>query len=113
MANLAEEIIDDVTVLHLSGSLTQDHVPLIESRLRLLAVQKAPRIVIDIDEVDAITTPAITIFLTTLRAVEANGGRMIFSNVSGITGEIFTRCRLDVIFTIAPTVEEAVKLARR
>jgi anti-anti-sigma factor len=112
VSNLAEEIIDDVTVLHLSGSLTQDNIPLIESRLRLLTAHNSPRIVIDVNEVDAVTTPAITMFLTALRAAEATGGRVVFANVSGITGDIFTRCRLDVIFTMSGSVEEAVKLAR-
>ena len=61
---------------------------------------------------DAITTPAITVFLSTVRALEDSGGKIIFANVKGITGDIFARCRLDVIFTIAGNVPSAVKVAR-
>jgi anti-anti-sigma factor len=109
---LSEEIIDGLTVLHLAGSLTQEGTPVIEKRFKELASSKGARVVIDIGKVDAITTPAITIFLTTVRAIEATGGRMIFANVRGITSDIFTRCRLDVIFTLAPNMASALKLAR-
>src|SRR4051812_46823128 len=108
MAKLSEEIIDGVTVFHLAGSLTQDAVPAMEKRFDQLMNTKGARAVIDIDKVDAITTPAITIFLQTVRALESTGGKMIFANVKGITSDIFTRCRLDVIFTLAGDIPDAI-----
>ena len=97
MAKLSEEIIDGVTVFHLTGSLTQDAVPEMELRFQALSKIKGIRMVIDVAKVDAITTPAITVFLAATREIEAGGGRMIFSNVKGITGDIFAmqaRCDL-------------------
>jgi anti-anti-sigma factor len=113
MPTLSEEIIDGVTVLHLSGSLTQDAVPPMEARFGQLAGIKGGRIVVDVAKVDALTTPAITVFLSTVRSLEETGGRLVFANVRGITGDIFTRCRLDVIFTMAATLPEALQIARR
>src|SRR5262245_33780182 len=113
MAKLSEETIDGVTVLHLAGSLTQDNVPNLEKRLKRLVDEDDLRAVIDIGKVDAITTPAITIFLSTVRALEQKGGKMIFANVQGIAGDIFSRCRLDVIFTMAGNVAAAVKAAKK
>ena len=108
---LSEETINDVTVIHLVGSLTQDNVAPLETRFKALGAVKGVRAVVDIDKVDAITTPAITVFLSAVRAIEKTGGKMIFANVKGITGDIFMRCRLDVIFTIVGSVPAAVKLA--
>jgi len=112
MAKLSEETIDGVTVLHLAGSLTQDGVPAIEQRLEQLGAEQGARVVVDVGKVDAITTPAITVFLATVRAMEKTGGKLIFANVRGITGDIFVRCRLDVIFTLSGNVASAVKMAR-
>jgi len=112
LVRLSEEIIDGVTVFHLVGSLTQEGVPNIEKRFKELSASKGVRAVIDVAKVDAITTPAITIFLSTVRAVEAGGGKLVFANVKGITGDIFARCRLDVIFTMSGNVAAAVKMAR-
>jgi anti-anti-sigma factor len=112
MAQMSEEIIDGVTVLHLGGSLTQDAVPAIERRFAELARTKQARAVIEVGEVDAITTPAISIFLGTVRIIEAGGGKLVFANAAGIIGEIFARCRLDAIFTLASDVPTAVKATR-
>ncbi|HEX3358875.1 MAG TPA: STAS domain-containing protein [Tepidisphaeraceae bacterium] len=112
MAQISEEIIDGVTVLHLGGSLTQDCVPEIEKRFGELARVKKARAVIEVGEVDAITTPAIAIFLGTVRAIEAGGGKLVFANAQGIIGDIFARCRLDAIFTLAGSVPAAVKAVR-
>ena len=112
MAKLSEETIDGVTVFHLSGSLTQDAIPALESRFEDIKKTRSARVVIDVAKVDAITTPTITIFLSAVRAITDSGGKMIFANVKGITGDIFARCRLDVIFTLAGDVASAVKLAR-
>ena len=110
---LSEETIDGVPVIHLSGSLTQDGAPILEKRFNELNKIKGVRAVVDVAKVDAITTPAITVFLSTVRAVEKTGGKIIFANVKGITGDIFTRCRLDVIFTMAGNIASAVKMARQ
>jgi anti-anti-sigma factor len=106
---LAEDILDGVTVVHLSGSLTQDCIPIMEKRFGELEKMKNLRLVIDIGDVEAITTPAITVFISATRAVAAGGGKMAFANVRGIVADIFTRCRLDVIFNIAGNVASAVK----
>src|SRR5437660_5725929 len=110
MAKLSEETIDGVIVLHLTGSLTQETIPDLEQRLKSICAEKSPRVVVDVAKVDALTTPALTVFLANSRAIEANGGKMIFANVRGITGDIFVRCRLDVIFKIAGNVAAAVKM---
>src|SRR5262245_60476472 len=108
MAKLVEETIQGIPVLRLSGSLTPDGVPDIERGFKKATAPKGARVVIDVEKVDAITTPAITLFLSTVRAAEATGGKVVFANVQGITGDIFARCRLDVIFTLAGNVDDAI-----
>ena len=110
---LSEEIIDDVTVIHLAGSLTQDGTPILEKRFNQLAkVKGAPRgrrcrqgrCDHHAGDHRLSVSPS---------ALEAAGGKLVFANVKGITGDIFARCRLDVIFTMAGNVAAAVKVARR
>ena len=111
-AELNIETIDQVKVLHLSGSLNQEGLAEIEKDFRAAAAGKSPRLVIDLAKVDAVTTPAITLFLSTVRTVQPAGGKVVFTGAHGVTEDIFTRCRLDAIFTIATNVIDAVKLAQ-
>jgi anti-anti-sigma factor len=116
IAELQIQTIDQVKVIHLVGSLNQEGLAEIENDFRTAIAPiagKAPRIVIDLEKVDAVTTPAITLFLSAVRSIQPLGGKVVFTGAHGITEDIFTRCRLDAIFTIAATVLEAVKLAQQ
>jgi anti-anti-sigma factor len=111
MAKLEQEIIDGVTVLRLSGSLTQEGLSEVEEPfMSATRGRKGMRVVLDVAKVDALTTPAITMFLATVRSVESSGGRVVFAGTRGITADIFARCRLNLIFTITPTVTDAIRI---
>jgi anti-anti-sigma factor len=101
-----------VTVIRLGGELTAGGVPEIESEVRS-ALDGGGGVVCDLSEVRLITTPGITLLLSASDQVEARGNRLIFSGVRGTTAEILLdRCRLDLVLTLAPTIEAAVKAAR-
>ena len=82
MAQLFEENLTGITVLRISGSLTLAGLPAIEARLNAIALERGVRVVADIGQVDAITTPAITVMLRTARAIERGGGMMVFANAN-------------------------------
>ena len=111
---LSEEIIDGVTVIHLAGSLTQDGSPQLEKRFNELSkIKGAPA--------PSSTSPKSMpsprrrspSFFPRFAPSRRPAGKIVFANVKGITGDIFTRCRLDVIFTMAGNIASAVKITRR
>src|SRR5580765_7551103 len=63
MIYLDEENIDGVTVLHVRGTLMTAGLTAIEARFDTLARRRAVRAVIDIGQVEALTTPAISLLL--------------------------------------------------
>ena len=76
-------------------------------------VGNPPRVVIDLTEVDAVTTPAISMFLAASRKTEKAGGKVIFTGVRGLIADILHRCRLDAILTIATSMDAAIARARQ
>jgi len=113
MINLDEKDVSGVTVLHFSGSLTQEEVATIEPKFKLALSAKPPRVVIDLAGVDAVTTPAISMFLSASRTAEKAGGKVIFTGVRGLIADILHRCRLDAILTIATSMDAALARARQ
>lgn len=111
-ATLEQETIDGVTVIRLAGSITSEALPKVEPRFKAATSGRGGRVVVDLHAVKAITTPAITMFLSALRRANESGGALIFTGVRGITGDIFSRCRLDAIFTIVDSVPDGVKIAK-
>jgi anti-anti-sigma factor len=112
MAQISEEIIEGVAVLRVSGSLMQESLSAVETRFNALAGEKGVRVVADIGQVNALSTPAITLMLRTARAVEQGGGRMVFANPTPASARTFAVCRLDAVLDFASDVAAAVKIAR-
>ncbi|HEX3356690.1 MAG TPA: STAS domain-containing protein [Tepidisphaeraceae bacterium] len=112
MTHLLEENIDGVTVLRISGSLTVAGLPEIEARFNTLLEKKNICVVADLAQVDAITTPAITLMLRTARTIEKNGGKMVFASARPNLRKIFACCRLDRVLTFESDFPTALKIAQ-
>jgi anti-anti-sigma factor len=116
MITLDQSKSDGITVLRLEGSLTQAEVAQIEQQfLEATSARPGaapPRTVVDLTNVDLITTPAIAMFLAAVRPAEQAGGRVVFSGARKMINDVLHRCRLDAVFTIVPTVQEAIQKAR-
>jgi len=112
MIKLDEQAVEGVTVLHFSGSLTQEEVASIEPAFHTTVGRPTPRVVIDLSGVDAVTTPAISMFLAASRTAEKSGGKVIFTGVRGLIADILHRCRLDAILTIATSMDAALARAK-
>ena len=113
MIKLEQKIDSGVTVLYFKGSLTQAEVASIDPTFNAALVGNPPRVVIDLSEVDAVTTPAISMFLAASRTTEKAGGKVIFTGVRGLIADILHRCRLDAILTIATSMDAAIARARQ
>ncbi len=112
MAQLFEENLTGITVLRISGSLTLAGLPAIEARLNALALKRGVRVVADIGQVDAITTPAITVMLRTARAIERGGGMMVFANATPTIARTFACCRLDRVLRFVGDFDTAMTVVR-
>ena len=112
MARLDQDVRDGVTVLKITGSLNQHGVDTVESGFNE-ATGSAHRLVVDLSEVDVLNTPAIAMFLGAHRAVKQQGGRLIFTGVTGLVQDLLHRCRLDTVLTIVPAMPEAIEWAKQ
>ena len=112
MAQRFEESINGVTVCHISGSLTLAGMAAVEARFNVLASRTIVRVVADIGQVDAITTPAISLMLRTAWAVEERGGMMVFANATPAIRRIVECCRLDNVPNFASDVATAVNIVQ-
>jgi anti-anti-sigma factor len=112
MATLETSQVGGVTVVRLSGEMTQSGVSLIHAAFDA-AVSSSDGVVIDLSGVTLMTTPGITIILAALDRLREQNRRLIFTGIRGALAELLlTRCRLDLVLTIAPTVDAATAAAK-
>ena len=112
MASFETEDEGGVTVVKIAGSLNQHGVDTVESPFSE-ATGLSRRMVVDLSRVDVLNTPAIAMFLGAHRAMKQAGGRLIFTGIQGMVGDVLTRCRLDTVLTIVPDRREAVEWAKQ
>jgi anti-anti-sigma factor len=112
MVSLKQKQEQGVTVLRFDGSLTQEEVERIEPEFRAVISRPAPKIVVDLSKVDALTTPGISMFVAALRSTAKSGGRIVFTGTKGMIDDLLHRCRLDAIMTIVPKPDDAIDVAR-
>lgn len=103
---------DGVTVVRVTGELTQEGVPVVESQFNAAAGAARSGLVVDLSGLRLITTPGIAMLLAANEQMHARGLKLIFCGLKGSVAEVLLeRCRLDLVLTIAPSVETAVAAA--
>ena len=111
MATVDRDDIDGVRVLRLAGSLTQQGVQGVEPDFER-ALPDGARAVVDLAQVDLVTTPGITLMLSATQRLRRTGGRVVFTAARAPVLEWLHRCRLDEVLELAKSELEAVARVR-
>jgi anti-anti-sigma factor len=113
MATLERTELGDVTVLKLKGSLTMEGLEQVQDQFQELTRRPGAHMLVDLTEVEMVTTPALSMFLAAASTVKNSGGRLIFTESRPPVRDILKRLRLHSVLTTVPGYEEALGEARR
>ena len=113
MANLERSETEGVTVLRLHGSLNQVELRDVEKAFHDATHGDASAVIIDLSNVDFLTTPAITMFLEAAHNLKGTGGKIGVTGPQPKVGDILKRLRLHSVLQTIPGYEEALAEARR
>lgn len=102
----------DVTVVSFHGRLDLDGVDEIEEQFRAVAAD-ALRVLVDLREVDYVSSSAIRMILGKMRSVRSNGGQMALCRLQPLVHKVFEMTKLDSLIPIHTTRAEAVEDLRR
>lgn len=113
MATLERTELGDVTVVKLKGSLNMEGLEEVEPRFQELTRRPGGHTLVDLTEVEMVTTPALSMFLAAASAAKASGGRLIFTESRPPVRDILKRLRLHSVLQTIAGYEEALAEARR
>ena len=113
MATLERTDLGDVTVVKLRGSLTMEGLELIEPEFERLTKRPGAHTLVDLTEVEMVTTPALSMFLAAASAAKQSNGRLIFTESRPPVRDILKRLRLHSVLQTIAGYEEALAEARR
>jgi anti-sigma B factor antagonist len=109
MANLERSDIDGVTVLRLKGSLSQGELTDVEKSFQEATDEQGAAVVLDLSNVDYLSTPAISMFLDAARSLKGTGGRIVATGPQPRVGDVLRRLRLDALLPVTGSVDEGVR----
>jgi anti-anti-sigma factor len=104
--------ISGVTVLSLSGRAAASDAKALSEAIEELRKTPGVRAVLDVSRLENLPSSAVGSLIETIRAVEAGGGRLILAAPGPATQLVLDRLGVASMMQMAPTVEEAVKLAK-
>lgn len=98
--------------LRLTGSLTRHGLRTVEPAFER-ALPDGARAVVDIGEVDLITTTGIALIVSATQRLRRTGGRVVFTAARRPLLDLMHRCRLDEVLEFEPDEPNALVRAKQ
>lgn len=112
MANLERSDVDGVTVLRLKGTLDRLELGDVEKTFHDATHRDHASVVIDLADVNFLTTPAIAMFLDAAKTLRHSGGRVVVTGPPPRVENVLRRLRLDVLLPVLGSVAEGIARVR-
>jgi anti-anti-sigma factor len=112
MVGLHREDLDDLVVLKLKGMLTSEEVREVEEPFISLMDRPGVRVVVDLGEVEMVTTPGLSMFIAAASRAKRSGGKLVFTEAKPPVSEILDRLRLSTVLTTVASLDQAITQAR-
>jgi len=77
------------------------------------ATPPSGRLVVDLAEVEYVSSSGISLMISKARSLGASGGKLALCRLRPLVRQVFTMTRIDTILPIAATREEALDLLRQ
>ena len=97
------------TIVHLVGEVDLNVSPKLRSRLKELTSQRKALVIIDMASVPYIDSSGVATLVECLQSVSRYHGVLRLCSLTKRASGVFEISRLDTVFRIYPTLEEALK----
>lgn len=98
----------DWNIIHISGEIDMYSSPTLRDQLMSLIKRKIPIVFVDLKDVTYMDSSGIATFVEGLKSLKKYGGRIKFYNVPRGIMDIFKFSRLDSVFEIYKTLDDAI-----
>lgn len=99
---------EDVTAIAIKGRVDSTNAEEVKERLVEMIRSGSSRLAIDLKDVIYISSAGFRTLLITGRAVEQASGRLVLCGIAGQVKKLFDAAAFSEIFTILPSLDEAV-----
>ena len=98
---------EDLLIIRVAGALDTNTSGQLESTLTDQLDQGARRIILELTEMDYVSSVGLRVFLSSLKRLKASEGRLVLSGLNEEVREIFDMAGFSPLFEITPCLDEA------
>ncbi len=103
-----ERAANGAMILHLEGFLDAHTFEELDEAINGLFDEGVYRIVVDLSELDYISSAGAGVFIGALAEAQENGGKLVLASLGSNVREVFDLLGLTQIFTIVDSVDAAI-----
>ena len=112
MTSLQQTEIDGLTVVKLIGPLNSEGLEAVEAPFESVVNRPGIRAVVDLTNVDIVTTPALSMFISAATTARRSGGKVVFTQAAPPVRDVLQRLRLESVLQTIPGLDDALKAAK-
>jgi anti-anti-sigma factor len=109
--DLKEEQSGGVTIVQVRGRIDSTSAPVLGQRLTVTLEEGSARVLVDMSQVDYISSAGFRVLLLAARRAEQTAGKLVLSGVSGKVRQLFDLGGFLDLFAIASTREDGIAAA--
>jgi len=110
--DLKQEIVGEVTVVEVKGRVDSSTAPALGERLTTLLETPSQRLVLDMRDLEYISSAGFRVLLIAAKRAEQVAGRLVLCGLSGKVRQLFDLGGFLDLFLISASRDEAVTVAR-
>lgn len=108
---ISSSVQNQIQVIEVDGELDFHSSPALRQALNQLTDKKTPKIIINLKKVGYMDSSGIATFVEALQKTKRYQGKLVLSEMAPAVRSVFEIAKLDSIFTIAGSAEEALQKA--
>ena len=97
------------TVLDVAGEVDLSSAPILRARIEELVHLKTQRLIVDLRDVSFMDSSGLSVLVACMKRMREAGGELAIACPNGSILKVFTVTGLDRLFTIRPSVDEAIR----
>ena len=101
---------DGVAILELSGEVDFHSSPELREKMQKVSTSQDPKVIVNLKDVSYIDSSGLATFVEALQTVKRNGGKLVLAELVPAVRGVFEIAKLDSIFSLAGSEQEAVQL---
>lgn len=106
--NVDIETVEDITVVKLAGELDGLAAPIVQQQLLPIA-QAGGKILLNMTEVQYMSSSGLRMLLSTYRHISNSGGRIVLVGVAGVIEDTLSAAGFLQFFTVCQTLDDGME----